>query len=191
MIARALNVALHPALIGFFVALHAALEKEGGLTPRLVRVAVIVSLCCLGLPLAAVLLAARLRLTDGDRWATRRESRVYLYAAAMVGLLLSFGVFTVYYPFWLAQRMTAAAVVVTASLALVNRWLKASIHCAGDAGIAVAVGWTYGPAWGALFALGVPMVAWARVRTEKHTIAETIAGTIVGALVTLLCLIVP
>lgn len=191
MIARTLNVALHPALIGFGVALYAALEKEGGLTPRLAKVAAIVSLCCLGLPLLAVLTAAKLHLTDGDRWASRKETRVYLYAGALLGLLLSFAVFSFLYPFWLAQRMTAAAVVVTVALAVVNRRLKASIHCAGDAGIAVAVGWTYGLPWGVLFGLGVPAVAWARVATRKHTVAETIAGTVVGALVTLLCLVVP
>lgn len=185
-LARATGVVLHPVVVGFIVALYAAIDHEGALTTRLFGVAAIVSALCLGLPALSLGIAWCLGRTGGDLFAERRRTRIYLYPASLVGLLGSYLVFEFLYPFALARTLVAAAIATTALMAIANRWLKVSIHCAGNAGIAIGACAAFGLFATPLLAT-VPIVAWARVVAKNHTIAEAIAGTVIGAATTLLC----
>ncbi len=185
---RALGLILHPVVPGFAVALLTSLRHEGGLTPRLIGVASLVLGLCVALPLLPLLLLYLTKKTD-DLFAVRREVRIYLYPFAVLGLALSYAVFRWLYPFPLAATMVVAAAAVTAMMAIANQRLKVSIHCAGNAGVAVAAAWVYG-AWGAALALVVPAVAWARITTKNHTPMETLVGSLVGAVGTGVCLVV-
>ena len=178
--ARIVALLFHPVAPGFVIALLTSIEHEGGLTPRLLVTAGVVSAICLGLPSVAILaLYLSGRLGD-DKYLERRENRRYLFPVLLVSLVLTGAVFTWWYPFPLARAMTAAAVVVASALAIANRWLKPSIHCAGDAGIGVATAWVHG-VWGAPFLVIVPLVAWSRIHTKNHTPLETLVGTALGA----------
>lgn len=185
---RALGLILHPVIPGFAVALLTSVRHEGGLTYRLIGVAALVLGLCVVLPLLPLLFLYLTKKTD-DLFAVRREVRSYLYPFAVLGLALSYAVFRWFYPFPLAATMVVAASVVTAMMATANQRLKVSIHCAGNAGVAVAAAWVYG-APGAALAFVVPVVAWARIKTKNHTPVETLVGTLLGALGTLGCLAV-
>ena len=180
-VAKSLAVLLHPVTVGFVPSVYAAVEHEGGLTARLMGITVLVAALCVGLPSLSLLVAYWTGRTD-DPFAVKRETRIYLYPASAVGLVAAFAVFTSLYPFPLARRMVVAAGLVTLGLAVGNRRTKVSIHTAANAAIAVAVGVTWGPAWAIPFALAVPTVAWSRVTTGHHTVAQTVAGGAIGAI---------
>jgi membrane-associated phospholipid phosphatase len=184
--ARLLGHVLNPVVPGFCVALVSSVWHEGGLTLRLIGVAVLVSALTVGLPFLVMAVAWWLGWTEGDLWAVRRESRRFLYPAVVLGLLAGLVVFRVVYPFPLAAAMTASAAVVISAMGVANRRAKVSLHCAGNAAIATATFWVYGGS--ALWLAGlVPIVAWARVRTGNHSVLEVLAGTIIGVLGTLAC----
>lgn len=64
-------------------------------------------------------------------------------------------------------------------LGITRRW-KISIHCAAAAGLTVLV-WTLMGSVALLFALVVPLIAWARVYSSRHTFWQTMAGTALGS----------
>lgn len=111
-----------------------------------------------------------------------REERLKPYlvtaAAAAVGWAICF--------FWPAPadfRMLAAANCLQAILFMVItlRW-KISLHSAAAGGLTV-LGITVFSLSGLYLALTVPLIAWARVRLERHTLMQTIAGAALGALI--------
>ncbi len=183
--ARILALVFHPVVPGFFVALYAAIEHEGALTPRLWGVAALVTFVCVGLPLLGTYAAFRLGWIGDDLYLVRRENRRVMYPVAAAALALAAAIFTWHYPFPLATAMCWAALGVTLTLFFFNRTVKPSIHCAGLAGIATAATWVYGAPVAPLFGL-VPIVAWARIRTTNHTLVETVLGTGIGGGITLL-----
>lgn len=71
-------------------------------------------------------------------------------------------------------------------LLVTSRW-KISGHGVAIGGITVfAVGIFGREAWPLL--LAIPLVAWARVRLKRHTLAQTVAGSLLGIAMTLLLL---
>jgi hypothetical protein len=57
------------------------------------------------------------------------------------------------------------------------RW-KISVHCASAAGAAAVTCHLLGTPL--LLLVGVPLVAWSRVRLRRHTVAQTVAGMALG-----------
>jgi membrane-associated phospholipid phosphatase len=58
---------------------------------------------------------------------------------------------------------------------------KISVHCATAAGVATVLWMFLGASLPLL--LGVPLIAWSRVRLRRHTLAQTIAGSVLGTAV--------
>ena len=65
-------------------------------------------------------------------------------------------------------------------LVLTLRW-KVSAHCAAASGLAALALSVWGVA-GLGLCLGVPLVAWSRLRLARHTLLQTVGGALVGAL---------
>ena len=67
----------------------------------------------------------------------------------------------------------------------VNRWWKISIHVASIAATVMVLVIIYGlvAAWTVLL---VPLVAWARVETEHHSLAQVLARGLLSSLILLL-----
>ena len=78
--------------------------------------------------------------------------------------------------------VAAAGWVQTAILFSVTLWWKISAHCTAMASLAVLALGTIGVAAWPLM-LGLPLVAWSRVRLRRHTVMQTIAGSILGLLI--------
>jgi membrane-associated phospholipid phosphatase len=60
----------------------------------------------------------------------------------------------------------------------ITLWWKISVHSAAAAGIATLVWSLAGTSLPLL--IGVPIIAWSRVRLRRHTVAQTIAGAALG-----------
>lgn len=71
------------------------------------------------------------------------------------------------------------------AIVIINRWVKASIHLAAATSAMLFVGIVYGGYYFLLLLL-IPILAWARIKTKEHTLAETVIGTILGLVLTLI-----
>ncbi len=82
-----------------------------------------------------------------------------------------------------------AAMAGLIAISIVNKRIKASIHVATISAFIFLLGIFYG----GLYLLGlliVPLIAWSRIKTKKHTTIETAVGGTVGILVTIIVYII-
>lgn len=70
---------------------------------------------------------------------------------------------------------------------ITTRW-KISLHSAAAGSLTVIGVSLFSAGHAMLIALAVPVVAWARIRLDRHTPAQTILGAIVGALAMVLAI---
>ena len=84
----------------------------------------------------------------------------------------------------LAMTLTGLAMWVEATVILLItlRW-KVSMHSAAAAAAATLFWFVLGMPLPML--LGVPIIAWSRVRLRRHTLAQTVVGAIVGIIIIL------
>ena len=71
-------------------------------------------------------------------------------------------------------------------LAVTLRW-KISGHSATTAGFAIFIVALFGPVAAPVFLL-IPLVAWSRIRRNRHEFTQTIAGSLAGIIYTLTAL---
>lgn len=71
------------------------------------------------------------------------------------------------------------------ALAIINKWIKASVHVATATATLLLVGIIY-KGYFFLFLLLIPLLAWARVKMKEHSPLETIIGSILGIVITLI-----
>lgn len=114
-----------------------------------------------------------------------REERLKPYLVTVAAAALAWGICF----FWPAPadfRMWSAATCLQAVLFMIItlRW-KISLHSAAAAALTV-LGVAAFNVYGLLIALSVPLVAWARVKLERHTFMQTVAGAALGAAVVLI-----
>lgn len=172
--ARWVSIALHPFAV--FIALTIVSVRV--LAPQALGHALI------GVS-AAVLAcwAFVLQRRRGGHWSTvdasKASERPLLYAVLLAILTLCW--------WWmrgqaapLAQGIVAVAAMLVAA-AVLNRWIKLSLHMASLAFAAVSLLALWRLA-GIAAACGLPLLAWARLRMARHTPAEVIGGTVLGAM---------
>lgn len=81
------------------------------------------------------------------------------------------------------QAVLLSYALSTLLFALLTPFINLSLHAAGASGAAVCLAFVFGP-WGALAALLVPPVLWARTILRRHTPPELALGVLVGGGVT-------
>ncbi len=121
--------------------------------------------------------------TDMD--VSKREQRPLLFVVGLlvtvvylVGLLFLGGPAVLF-------LITFGVVIGIAFASIINIYLKASIHVATISALMLAIVFAYGnSAYGLL--LLIPLVAWSRLKTKRHTLQETIVGAILGVVLSLL-----
>lgn len=69
--------------------------------------------------------------------------------------------------------------------AIVNKWIKASVHLATATSVFLVTGIIYKGYFFLLLIL-VPFLAWSRIKMKEHTLVETIVGSILGIVITLI-----
>ncbi len=74
-------------------------------------------------------------------------------------------------------------------ISLVNHWIKASIHVATITSFLLLIGILYKGYYFFLLLL-IPLLSWARVKTNEHTPLETAVGSVLGVLLTVVIYII-
>ena len=69
-------------------------------------------------------------------------------------------------------------------IAIINRWIKVSIHLATLSSVVLFIAIVYKGYYLLLLSL-IPLLAWSRVKTKEHTPLETVIGSILGVVITL------
>ena len=103
-----------------------------------------------------------------------RPLLVTVAAAFMAWGILHFGAA----PRLLVALAAAMCLQTVIFLAITLRW-KISFHSASAAGMAV-MAWLAIGSLSIWFALSVPIIAWARVRLQRHTASQTLVGATLG-----------
>lgn len=141
------------------------------------------------LPTAYVLVQVQ-RGRISDIHVPLREQRVRPFIVTLAGAAAVCGAFI----WWQApegfRALAVANLVQAAALfAITLRW-KVSMHSAAAGSLStlslMVLGVSALSTAGVLLVASVPVVAWARIRLERHTFAQTLVGAILGCLVTVL-----
>lgn len=128
-----------------------------------------------------VWLVRRGLVTDLDAQLRKQRIRPMLFTVVCAGLawlVLALGAA----PRSMVLLAGALAVQAVKIFVITLRW-KISVHCAAAAG-AATVAWSLTGTPLPLL-VGVPLIAWSRVRLRRHTLAQTIAGALLGLVVLL------
>ncbi len=72
---------------------------------------------------------------------------------------------------------------------VVNKWLKASVHVAVISAFLFLVGIVHGGAYLLLLIL-IPLAAWSRIKTKRHTLLEATVGGVLGSAITVIVYVV-
>lgn len=109
-----------------------------------------------------------------------RESRIPLYLLMITSnLVVVIAMFFGKAPFYL-MAFGMVGLVQSILLFLVNLYWKISGHTTAISGLSVFMVFIFGTA--ALPALlMIPLVAWARIHTQSHSLWQTVAGTLTGS----------
>lgn len=116
---------------------------------------------------------------------SKREQRPILYlSASLLSISYLFTLFILNGPMILF--ITIYGIMLGIILAsLINIKIKASVHVAAITGLITSLAIIYQGYYLLLFIL-IPVIAWSRVQTKRHTIPEVIIGAILGSLLSLI-----
>jgi hypothetical protein len=137
---------------------------------------------------AGYVLLMRRRMRVGDFWISARAERLtpaLVLLTAFVGLLVILRLLGAPENLFL---LTLSMGLASATVALLTLFFKASAHCTVAGHAATAGLLLLGPL-GAIFAVTLPLVIWARVTLDAHTAPEALAGAAVGAVFAVLFLV--
>lgn len=136
-------------------------------------------LLAVSLPAAYVLwLVRKGEVTDFDL--RRREQRLRPFLATLASTLAAWLV--LYWgdaPQLLVILAGAGWLQIALMLGITLHW-KISAHCAAAAGLIVFV-WSLLGSAAAPAALSLPLIAWSRIRLQRHDLPQTIAGALLGS----------
>ncbi len=107
--------------------------------------------------------------------------------AAQLGMLIALVVFLVRGAPPLMIGLAGAMLIYTSVAFVITLYWKISMHSAAAAALTALAVVQFGPQAYPL-AVGVPLMAWARIRLRRHTLAQTIAGALLGSGVLFLAL---
>jgi len=175
-VARAISVIGHPFATSLMLVLVGVWSNQGN--GRAIGAAVAIAVV-----FVPVWFFMRNRLATG-RWqtidASAARDRPALFAvglAAAAGLILFF--LYVAPNAEVARGMTVVVAMLCAA-AVMNRWIKLSLHLAFAAFAAVILLKLH-PAIGVIALLLLPLLAWSRLKLGRHTAWEAAGGVLLGA----------
>jgi hypothetical protein len=171
-LARWISILAHPFVMVSVMALGVS-----------VRAAMLVAAFTM-VPLAVLMLVQVRSGRWGDVDASDRGERPLLFAVAGLGLLALATYLVATQPVSPLLRGLLSPLVLLAGAALVNRWVKASLHVA-FAVLAAATLILLGHALGWVLVPVIPALGWSRLVMGRHRPAELLAGGLLGLFATL------
>ena len=184
MASRTLTNVLNPFVI--FTALFVLVAIE--VAPPLAALLYVGTELLAAVAVAGFVLLMRRRSRVGDFWISARAERLgpaLFLLSAFVALLLALALLGAPMCLFL---LTLSMGLASAAVALITLLWKASAHCT-VAGHAAAAGLLLLGPLGWIFVLILPLVVWARVSPDAHTLVQALAGTGIGAAFALLFLV--
>lgn len=172
-LARWVSIVAHPFVMVSVMALGAS-----------VRAALLVA-AFTTLPLAIVMLVQVRSGRWGDVDASHRGERPLLFAVAGLGLLVLAIYLVLAQPASPLLRGLLPSVALLGGAALINRWVKASLHV-GFAVLAATTLILLGHGLGWALVPVIPALAWSRLALGRHSAAELVAGGVLGLSASLL-----
>ena len=119
--------------------------------------------------------------TDLD--VSKREQRPLLFLVlAIVSLIYLISLYILKGPSVLYIGMLGVFTAIF-TVSLVNTRIKASIHVATVTAVILTLGILYNLP--AISITAIPIIAWARIKTKRHTMSEAVAGAALGSLLIL------
>ncbi len=174
-IGRVISIAGHP----FFVTPLAVVIATSRESAR--ARAVILGLLLASMAAVAVHVGRRHRrgeVSDIDVSSREQRPGVFRVAIASISAVMLVLYLTGANP--AAFRGAGVANGLFVACAIVNRRLKASLHCA-FAGLAAGIVWPASHTGGILFGIGTLVIGWGRVAYGRHTTPEVLVGLALGA----------
>ena len=171
-VARWISIVAHPFVMASLMALGAS-----------ARAALLVAAFTV-VPLAVLMLVQVRSGRWGDVDASQREERPLLFAVAGLGLLALATYLALTQPISPLLRGLLSPLVLLAGAALVNHWVKASLHVA-FAVLAAATLIMLGHVLGWVLVPVIPALGWSRLVLGRHSISELLAGALLGLAATL------
>lgn len=115
---------------------------------------------------------------------SKREQRPLLFlVCTILGVIYLSGLYYLNGPVIL-KEITIGIMLGILIVSFINMRLKASIHVATVSAMLFSLAVVYNGYY-LLLLLLIPLVAWARLKIERHTLAETIVGGLLGILLSL------
>jgi hypothetical protein len=146
--------------------------------------AAVVLLIVTGIPLAYLILGKR-RGWVSDFEMTQRGERPRFIAVSLSSDALALLALNAFGGPHLLRVMVLTYLCLGAIMFTISSFWKISLHLVGVGGFSTALVFVFGaPALMAF--LSLPLVAWARWKRRKHTVAQLIAGALAGTLITAL-----
>ncbi len=123
------------------------------------------------------ILSRKGRVTDFDVYLRQQRSKPYIFSLVCMGFSLIL-MFAFQAPV-LIILISVISVVQTLMMFGINHYWKISAHVATSSAFAV-IFWMLMGIWGLWMFFLVPLVAWSRIRMQRHTIAQTVGGGLLG-----------
>jgi len=138
----------------------------------------VLSIAIVNLPMALLLFWGVRSGKYSDASVSIREQRTSIYAVGGVCLVILLVILIIWKAPVVIIACLVSAVIATGLGYVINRVTKLSLHSAAMAGCTAVLLWT-APLVGALMAVCVPLVGWARIRLKHHTPAQILIGWMV------------
>jgi len=171
---------LNPFLVSAVVILLISFESASSVSDAVKWSLILISISILPVLLVIIYLAHKDKLEGIFINVRRQRNRIYLLATfftvASCILLLYLGA-----PMVLVASLVAGISAIFVFMCINLMW-KISLHTAFAAASVTILTIFYGSA-GALTAMLVPPVAWARIEMKHHSLAQTVAGALLAALI--------
>jgi hypothetical protein len=175
MVARWVSIVGHPFILTVPLVLLPVWPRSHARAMHITGVIVAVVLIPLGLLIWQRRASGRWETVD----ASRRSDRPILYFSVFAVMLLLMGYFRFVAQPPIGIQRTVAIALMFGVAALLNRWIKLSLHLAFAcfSGLVLA---SVHLGYGLPILLLVPLLAWSRLVLLRHTIPEIIGGGLLG-----------
>lgn len=174
------SVILNPFIIGLAVMVFLSFQSTSSFSDGLKWSLLLVGFTVLPVFTLLIFLVHQEKIDDIFIKARRQRNWIYLLASVSnitcCAVLFSLGA-----PPVLFATMVAALLAMLIFMAINLAW-KISLHTAFAAGSVTILTILYGAA-GAISAVLVPPIAWARIELKYHSLAETVAGALLSVMI--------
>lgn len=125
-------------------------------------------------------LAKRGRITDFDVFIRRQRNKPYIFIGICSAVTLA--IIILFRAPWILILLCITALIQTLIMFLINRFWKISAHTATSASFSIVTWQLLGPVGLCAFII-VPIIAWSRVKLNRHTLAQVIIGAFTGGII--------